>query len=1081
MNTGCGCTAESAPDLTPLSVANRSGLAALRYRVGTHASFFETMKARLSTFVPEGATDMPPPLAGLTTRDADDPAIAMLDAWALIADVLTFYQERVANEGYLRTAAERRSIRALAALVGYAWRPGVASSVYLAYGVQDPGGDAVVPIAAGHRVQSMPESGALPQSFETSEPLAARASWNRLVPRLTRPQQPKKDGAPLYFKGVATNLKPNDPLLFVDGGAAVPGALARVATVEPQFKENRTKVTLTTVATKRGALTGTSPAPLSDSDLLAQLALLALPPALHPRSAANLRQDVGTSLKPRADAAPQLLSLFKPALRSNLYAAMGNAAVAPPVGIEVYAFRLHAAPFGSSAPLEPVFDDQGRLVTRREWTLLKPGPTAAQPEKFELAMSAQFVPNSGQKVMLRLSVTVGEDSFSGEGLAGAGPINATSKDANETVTATVTISGSEEGGADLNFKFRRRHIEIDLVIAADGGVTVSSEECDPVATHWIGDALAFARGVQTSGSAGPFLTIKGTTGIPLASMVATEEANVISLDTLDEKVVRDSWVVIERSDRPAAPIIDQVFAVTTRARADYGLSGRTTNITLTSPSTWLAKNVEGEDFATVIRGTSVYADSERLDLTEAPIDDALMGGDLELDGVYGALEPGRWLLVEGERVDIPHIPGMKGAELVMLAGTEHGVSSDAPGETIRTTLKLASPLAYRYALDTVAIYGNVVQATHGELRSEVLGSGDAAQASEQFALRQGPLTYVSAVTPSGVQSTLQVRVNDVLWHEAPRLDGLGPNDRNYVTRSADAGKAIVMFGNGTEGARLPTGVDNIKAVYRTGIGIAGNVPAAKVNQLVMRPPGVVSVINPLPASGGADSEALDEARRNAPLGVMALDRLVSIQDYADFARTFAGVGKAATTRLAVGHQQTVYLTIGGADEAVLDQASDLCLNLAQAVRRFGDPHQPVLVAPGEAVLLVLVAKVRVDPDYLWDSVMPAVRSALLDVLGYTRRDVGQDVVLSEVISTIQQVPGVDYVDVDRMDSISAATMMDDIGRISSDKPPKPRPDERVRARPARLTGAGGKPHVLPAQIVYLSAAVASLLTLTELT
>lgn len=1079
MNTGCGYTSENPLDPTPLSVANRSGLAALRYRVGTHASFFETMKARLATFVPKGA-DIPPPLAGLTTRDADDPAIAMLDAWALIADVLTFYQERIANEGYLHTATERRSIRALAALVGYTWRPGVASSVYLAYGVQDPGDDAVVPIAASHRVQSMPESGALPQSFETSKQLAARASWNRLMPRQTRPQQPKKkDGAALYFKGVTTNLKPNDPLLFVEDGKPVLGGLARVATVEPQFKEDRTKVTLTAATAKKSTLTVTGPGPLSDPDLLAQLTLLALPPALHPRSAANLPQDVGTSLKPRADAAPQLLSLFRPALRSNLYAAMGNAVVAPPVLIDVYAFRLHAAPFGSSAPLDAVFDDRGALVARREWTLQKPDPRAPAPESFELAISAKSDGTTGNTGLLQLEVILDGHSFKGDNSANRDQIVAVSKEANETVVVTI---GDDPDKPDVNIAFTQRHIEIELAeTAADKTIITTTKGCDPVALQLIGVAGTVGtliRGERLSNSARTFVRIKGMTRIPSASMVATEESNVISLDTVDEKVVRDSWIVIERSDKPAAPIIDQALAVITRSRADYGLSGRTTYITLTGA--WLAKKVENEDFATVIRGTSVYAESERLELTEAPIEVALNGGELELDGVHGALEPGRWLLVEGERVDIPHIPGMKGAELVMLAGIEHGVSSSAPGETIRTTLKLASPLAYRYALDTVAIYGNVVQATHGELRSEVLGSGDAAQASAQFALRQGPLTYVSAVTPSGVQSTLQVRVNDVLWHEAPRLDGLGPNDRDYVTRSADGGKAIVVFGNGTQGARLPTGVDNIKAVYRTGLGMAGNVPAGKVNQLVMRPPGVVSVINPLPASGGADSEAQDEARRNAPLGVMALDRLVSIQDYADFARTFAGVGKATAARIAAGHRQTVFLTIGGADEAVLEQASDLCLNLAQAVQRFGDPHQPVLVAPGEAVLLVLVAKVRVDSDYLWDSVMPAVRSALLDVLGYRRRDFGQDVVLSEVISTIQQVPGVDYVDVDRMDSISAATMMDDMGRISSDKAPKPRLDERVRALPARLAGAGHKPQVLPAQIVYLSAAVASLLTLTEL-
>ena len=47
------------------------------------------------------------PLVALTTRAADDPAIALLDAWATVGDVLTFYQERIANEGFLRTATER--------------------------------------------------------------------------------------------------------------------------------------------------------------------------------------------------------------------------------------------------------------------------------------------------------------------------------------------------------------------------------------------------------------------------------------------------------------------------------------------------------------------------------------------------------------------------------------------------------------------------------------------------------------------------------------------------------------------------------------------------------------------------------------------------------------------------------------------------------------------------------------------------------------------------------------------------------------------------------------------------------------
>ena len=68
----------------------------------------------------------------------------------------------------------------------------------------------------------------------------------------------------------------------------------------------------------------------------------------------------------------------------------------------------------------------------------------------------------------------------------------------------------------------------------------------------------------------------------------------------------------------------------------------------------------------------------------------------------------------------------------------------------------------------------------------------------------------SAATPSGAQTTLEVRVNDLLWHEVPTLYGHGPEERIYVTRIDDEGKPTVMFGDGRTGARLPTGQENVK-------------------------------------------------------------------------------------------------------------------------------------------------------------------------------------------------------------------------------------------------------------------------------
>jgi hypothetical protein len=158
--TTCGCCAALPVQPAPGAVANLPGLDALSYRIGTHGSFLAAMVARLTTHaLPDGGR----PLAGLRTRDPVDPAIALLDAWALIGDVLAFYQERIANEGYLRTAVERRSLLELGRLVGYELRPAVAATAHLAFTLtHDPQGDARVTVPAGTRVQSVPGPGAQP-------------------------------------------------------------------------------------------------------------------------------------------------------------------------------------------------------------------------------------------------------------------------------------------------------------------------------------------------------------------------------------------------------------------------------------------------------------------------------------------------------------------------------------------------------------------------------------------------------------------------------------------------------------------------------------------------------------------------------------------------------------------------------------------------------------------------------------------------------------------------------------------------------------------------------------------------------
>ena len=142
------------------------------------------------------------PLERLTTRSLDDPAIGLLEAWAIVMDILSFYQERIINEGYLLTATERRSVLELARSIGYELSPGVAAGTFLAFTVEDAAGSSgVAMVAKGTQVLSLPiRQDELPQTFETSADLLARADWNGLLPRSSRPQRILPTTQQIYFE-----------------------------------------------------------------------------------------------------------------------------------------------------------------------------------------------------------------------------------------------------------------------------------------------------------------------------------------------------------------------------------------------------------------------------------------------------------------------------------------------------------------------------------------------------------------------------------------------------------------------------------------------------------------------------------------------------------------------------------------------------------------------------------------------------------------------------------------------------------------------------------------------------------------
>lgn len=877
----CGCC-EGQESLTPALRPNRPGLPRLAYRAGTHASFKAAQIGALART----------PVLGrrLTTRDSADPAIALLDAWAAVADVLTFYQERVANEAYLGTAIERRSILELARSIGYELNPGVAASTYLAFTLEQmpqeptandrplplPGMPTRVSLARGIKVQSTPGQGEQPQIFETGADVEARVEWNSLAVLRSLPLSLDGPVEQLYLEGVDTRLEVGDALLLVGTEREQSPWSERwdLRLVQSVSVDHAKKVT---IVTWRDILGHEAPS---------------VRPAANPKVYV-LRQRAALFGHNAPDwrAMPYIVKrAYKPDVAENEPTTWGSDWPADKfkiTGAEHNQIDLDAAypkirPGSWLALMKPRYTELYRVVE------------AAIDGRADFTVSAKVT---------RFTLDTNKH------LTWFGLRNAIVYGQSEPLSLAQAPIPLPVFGDRVELAYRVEGLESGRALYLRG---------KPVSRVSVGRRRFLKRqAVAEVEQALPPLVLRALTG---ASTVTLEEGQALEL--------------------VAPPVRDALGQIGWTLRTGAGFVGTVTT--------------DADDF-----------------LPEAP------GADVEAE-----------------------------YELAFLKRIED------TGD--RSTLVLQAPLARAYERASVTVNANVVAATHGESKREVLGSGDAARAFQTFKLKQKPLTYVSAANASGTASTLEVRVNDVRVDAASTLYARGPKDAVYTARHADAGEVTVQFGDGKTGERLPSGAENVIASYRVGIGLAGLVRAGQLNVLMTQALGVRGAVNPLAASGAADPETRDAARANAPLTVLTLDRIVSLKDYEDFARAFAGIDKARAAWLWNGERRFVHVSVAGSNGAAVDPDSDLYHNLAQAIGAARDPTARVQVDSYQPRRFIVQARLRVDARYEKEKVRAAVVERLNAEFAFARRDFGDAVTRSGVMALIQEVAGVQGVDLDRL-------------------------------------------------------------------
>jgi hypothetical protein len=935
----CGCCAGTSIQ-TPQLIRNTQGQPAITYRTGTWATFKESMLARLSSAAY-------PALASLKTRDDDDFTIAFLDASAVMLDILSFYQERLANESYLRTAQQLQSLTSLSQLIGYQPAPGISASVYLAFTLKTTPGSPSDPTAppitipAATQVQSVPGQGQTPQTFETSASIPAKADWNAL-PVLAALSWTPSSANGMYLTGIATQLNPGDMILML-------GARASDSSSGDWVVLSLTKVTTDTV-NNRTWIAWSNPLP----------------------SATSL-----TSTSPLLYAFRQRAALF------------GYNAIDPHI-LDKKNLTLPSSDFGSDgdwsglSPSSTIdLDSSYSKVATSSWVVLlqqtTSSPASLSGELSELesgAVKFETARVSRAKVNTGLSHGVTEEHRPSE----------------DTFVTTVTT----------NINLYKANT-ITPVSRSDFGMSAKITRITPDTTTDLSNynartAMVFAQTDQLSASLKPLdYPLYGSLLDIQALRPDLIGATVVAISGTAQKIALNAGV----ADLEFVP--DDGSAV-------VGLSSGDT-FTLIEPPP-LPFNPDGS-----IPSWSTSTDALTLKVTDA----SGRTGTLQGESAAVPLYLSYFSLVAPASSD----PEISECALISQVVGVTALNSATP----HTQFQLQNPLLNCYCRSTATVNANVAVATAGATVTEIMGNGSAATPNQNFTLRQKALTYVQASTPSGYQSTLTVRANGVAWAAAQSLYEQAATAQVFTIQNQSDGTSDVIFGDGVEGATLPTGQNNIIATYRIGSGSAGNVAGDAITTLMQRPLGVSGVTNPQAATGGADPESIDNVRSNAPQTVLTLGRAVSIADYQNFAAIFAGIAKAYAIWIPSGSARGVFLTVASNGGTALNSSNPTLQNLISALQSYGNPLIPISVQSFIETLFGFSADVMYNPSYDQPTVETQIRQMLVSTYSFANRSFGQGISTDEIAADIQSIAGVTAVNVTSL-SVIASSEGGDLANLS---------------------------------------------------
>lgn len=293
------------------------------------------------------------------------------------------------------------------------------------------------------------------------------------------------------------------------------------------------------------------------------------------------------------------------------------------------------------------------------------------------------------------------------------------------------------------------------------------------------------------------------------------------------------------------------------------------------------------------------------------------------------------------------------------------------------------------------------------------------ETQEDTFLSDGTSSQIYLSTAADVVGNVdwEVTVDDVAWTVVDALWGYTDENVCELTLKGD-GTLRLVFGDGVHG-NVPGLDQSIVLTYFTGGGVEGNVEADAFEDQTLNgeleissTPVTATVISSTAGSGGEAETSVEEGRQNMKLSLSLKKSLTNEEDFEAFAEEYAGVLSCSASSDKVTSIITLVLlstSYGTVSEAI---KTEILEDIGQGTLINMTPQTEDVVL----VYFDLEATVYVQNSYNKDDIQVAVDQALNDFFhpvdtDLLTRSVGDNVNMSDIIALIDNVPGVDHLDV----------------------------------------------------------------------